>query len=178
MAMDKEDILMVIAPSKFRDEELFETKEVLENNGYSTRIASTMKEEAMGMLGGTITPELSFDEVDVDQYVAVVLVGGMGVEENGLYENQNLIDMVNLAGAMNLVIGAICIAPRILAAAELLENGKKVTCYNDEKTKDMVKEAGGEYTGNPVEVDGRIVTADGPGSAKEFGEKLVEVLGG
>ncbi|MFC1496310.1 hypothetical protein ACFL52_02735 [Candidatus Margulisiibacteriota bacterium] len=32
------------------------------------------------------------------------------------------------------------------------------------------------YTGAPVEIDGNLITADGPESAKEFGEVIVKNL--
>ena len=37
----KGKILIVIAPSDFRDEELFETKKIFEENGYETEVTSS-----------------------------------------------------------------------------------------------------------------------------------------
>ena len=39
-----------------------------------------------------------------------------------------------------------------------------------------IKNEGAIYTGNSVEVDGKIVTGNGPTAAKEFGEKIAELL--
>jgi protease I len=72
-------------------------------------------------------------------------------------------------------LGAICLAPRILTSAGVL-TGKKATVYPTEG--DKLKEAGVNYTANPVEIDGDIITADGPDSAKGFGEALAAALKG
>jgi putative intracellular protease/amidase len=42
--------------------------------------------------------------------------------------------------------------------------------------EENIRNKGGEYTGMPVEVDGRIVTAKGPMAAREFGEQLAYLL--
>ena len=53
----------------------------------------------------------------------------------------------------------------------LLE-GKKATCFPGFEQFLM----GAEFTGEPVETDGKIVTARGAGVATEFGLTLVECL--
>ena len=39
-----------------------------------------------------------------------------------------------------------------------------------------IEARGATYTGAPVEKDGNIITADGPGSAQEFGEEIYKAL--
>jgi protease I len=68
---------------------------------------------------------------------------------------------------------AICIAPAILANAGLLK-AKKATSFPS--SKETLRTKGAVFTGSGVENDGLIVTGSGPEAAKEFGEKLVEVL--
>jgi putative intracellular protease/amidase len=55
----------------------------------------------------------------------------------------------------------------------LLE-GKKATCYSSQE--ENLKSKGAICTGEGVEVDGNIITANGPKSAREFGKKIVEAL--
>ena len=78
-----------------------------------------------------------------------------------------------LWGFRKHLLAAICIAPSILANAGLLE-GKKVTSYSSEASN--IKSKGANYTSRPVEQDGKIITADGPGSAKAFGKAIAEAL--
>ncbi len=73
------------------------------------------------------------------------------------------------------MLAAICLAPVTLANAGLLK-GKRVTVWKSEAGR--VKAGGGIYTGSGVETDGRIITADGPESAEEFGRALVTALSG
>ena len=71
------------------------------------------------------------------------------------------------------LVGAICIAPRILSEAGIL-NGKKATVYSSEAG--VLRANGAIYTGKDVEVDGKIVTASGPHAAEQFGNTLVKLL--
>ena len=52
--LEGKKILMVIAQQDFRDEELFEPKEVFEGAGASVFVAAPRKETATGMLGGKV----------------------------------------------------------------------------------------------------------------------------
>lgn len=168
--------LFVIAPKNFRDEELFDTKSVLESKGIQTTIASTSKASARGMLGGTASPQLLISEVNSRDYAAIVFVGGTGVEEYALYEKSDVLALAKKFASGGKIIAAICIAPRILARAGLLE-GKKATGFQDAETVRLLKEGGAQYTGKSVEQDGKIITATGPSAARVFGEKIVAALG-
>ena len=71
--------LMIIAPERFRDEELFVTKEELEKAGHKTVIASICKGICPGSRGGFATATLTLAEVQTEDYDAVVFVGGAAV---------------------------------------------------------------------------------------------------
>jgi protease I len=71
------------------------------------------------------------------------------------------------------IVAAICFAPLILAHAGIL-NGKKATMWSG--GKDDLEAHSAVYMGGAVEVDDNIITGSGPSAAKEFGEKIVEVL--
>jgi len=72
-------------------------------------------------------------------------------------------------------VGAICIAPGILARAGILKD-KKATVFPSEI--ETLKREGAHYSALPVVIDGKIVTADGPEAAEGFGKALVKTLGG
>jgi putative intracellular protease/amidase len=69
-------VLMVIAPSDFRDEELLQPKARFEAEGAVVELASTTVDVARGMLGAEVTPDLELSAVDPHQYAAIALVGG------------------------------------------------------------------------------------------------------
>jgi protease I len=70
-------------------------------------------------------------------------------------------------------VAAICIAPVILANAGLL-NGKRATSFSSEKNTLVTK--GALVSVNGVESDGKIITAEGPSHATEFGEMILKAL--
>jgi len=170
-------VLVVIAPSGFRDEELFNTVQVIHSAGFQTVIASTKSGQATGMLGGRANPDMLVSQANVKDYAAVVFIGGQGVETNNLPSNPDVINLAKDANNSGKIIGAICIAPRILASAGLVK-GKRVTAFNDTDTVSSLKRAGAVFTGNPLEKDGKLITADGPSSAVKFGEEIVRALEG
>jgi len=170
-------VLFVIAPSDFRDEELFQTREVVSSAGFKTFIASTTMNESVGMLGGRAKPNLLVSQVNLSEYAAVVFIGGQGVETYDLPADSDVVKLARDASNSGKVVAAICIAPRILASAGVV-SGKRMTSFNDSETVSSLKQAGAIYTGKALESDGKLVTADGPSSARKFGEEIVKVLGG
>ena len=165
------EALLVVAPSNFRDEELFHTKEELESAGIKTTVASKTTSIATGMFGGTAKPDTTLEDVDVTKYDALVFVGGSGA--NVYFDDPTAHRLAREAYENGKVVAAICIAPSTLANAGLLR-GKRATCFPSEAGNLRGKDA--VYTGKPVEQDGRIITADGPGSAREFGRVIARVV--
>lgn len=164
-------ILIVVAPIDFRDEELLDPKNIFEKNGFSIEIASKNTKIAKGMLGGEISVDRDISKVDAKDYDAVIFVGGTG---SSIYFNdQHALNLAKRASGLGKIIGAICIAPSILANAGLL-SGKTATSFPSEK--DNLIKHGAKYSGENVSVDGKIVTANGPKSAKLFGQKISELL--
>jgi len=164
-------VLMAVAPDNFRDEELFHTQEELEKAGAEITIASSRTGAIRGSQGGTAEAKILLKDVSPRDYDAVVFVGGSGASVYfGDAAAHSLAREMYSAGK---VVGAICIAPVILANAGLLE-GKNAACFSGEKNS--IEAKGANYTGQGVTIDGKIITADGPGSARQFGKKIAELL--
>ena len=164
-------VLMVVAPRNFRDEEYQKPRQVLEAAGWQIEVASKGVNEATGMLGAKVKIDKDISQVNVDDYQGVVFVGGTGAAV--YFEDQTALALAKTAFEKGKVVGAICIAPSILANAGILQ-GKRATAFSSEQGN--LTEKGAQYTGEPVGVDGKIVTANGPGAAEEFGKKLVNKL--
>ena len=106
---------------------------------------------------------------------AVVFVGGSGAQK--YYSNERALTIAREAYEKGKVLGAICIAPGILAKAGVLK-GKNATIW-DSGSGEFVKileENGAIYTGMNVEIDGNIITANGPHAAQGFAEAIIEKL--
>ena len=170
--MAQKKVLMVIAPENFRDEEYREPRAILEARGCAITVASTRTTPATGMLGMTVTPDTTLDKVAAKDFDLVVFVGGHGAETYYNHPTAQAIATETIRSGRP--VGAICVAPTILANAGLLK-GKKATVW-ESQSKALVA-GGARYTASHVERDGLVITADGPTSAGLFGEELARVLG-
>ena len=166
-------VLLIVAQNGFRDEEYFKPKAILEDAGYQVKTGSVKVGTARGKLGGTAKVEVALSEVKVDDYAAVVFIGGPGSAD--YFTDKTALKLATDAYQKGKVVGAICIAPGILARAGILK-GRKATVFSSEA--ETLKREGADYSALPVVVDGRIVTADGPEAAEGFGKALVKTLGG
>ena len=172
MNLTGKKVVMIIAPENFRDEELMRPKEILQGYGAKVVIASKGVEVATGMLGASVPVDLDISDVNVDDYDAVIFVGGSGAST--YFNDTTAHEIAKTAYEKGKVIGAICIAPSTLANAGVL-NGKRATSWPSERKN--LESKGATYVEQPVVVDGRIVTANGPSAASEFGKKIAELLG-
>lgn len=167
-------VLMVIAPSEFRDEELLEPKKVLESEGAHVTVASTRAGEAKGMLGATVTPDTTLDNVKASDFHAIVVVGGMGSPEF-LWTNSHLHQLVQQMHREEKVVAAICLSGAALAKAGVLQ-GRKATVWEMPESRAAFDEGKATFVKEHVVEDGHLITADGPEAATDFGKRIANKL--
>lgn len=172
--MSKPMIACVIAPEKFRDEELFVPKAAFENAGYQTVIASTRVGTASGMLGGFAIATRPIADLKPADLVALVVVGGSGSHAH-LWGHAGLHDLAREMSAAGKPVAAICISPAVLARAGLLK-GKKATVFKDQASIAELEKGGALYAPQSCVADGNIITASGPEAAAEFAEEILRQL--
>ncbi len=171
-------IAFIIAFKNFRDEEYFIPKDIFLKAGFEVKTVSTEKGTAVGGSGGEAQVDMRFEEFDISQFDAVVFSGGPGAYK--YIDDKQVWQIARDAVAQNKLLAAICIAPAILARAGVLE-GKKATVWSnvmDRKPIQILKENGAEYQDKSLVQEGRIITANGPAAAQEFGEAIVQALKG
>ncbi|PIU16083.1 DJ-1 family protein [bacterium (Candidatus Gribaldobacteria) CG08_land_8_20_14_0_20_39_15] len=171
----KKQIAMVIAQQDFRDEEYFIPKAIFETAGFEIKTIGLNMGEALGFFGSVAAVDLTADKVKPDEFAAVVFIGGSGMEK--LMDNKELHKLAQAAVKQGKIVAGICIAPAILAKAGVL-SGKKATVWADEKNRAAVKileQNGAYYIAEPVVIDGKIITANGPYSARKFAEEIVKM---
>jgi len=162
---------MVIAKEGFRDEEFEIPYNYFKSVGYDVDVASSELGTCTGKLGMEVEADLSFEKVSMDNYSAIVLVGGPGAQT--LVGNEALEDLLIEARDLDLTIAAICYAPVILAHAFLL-NGLHATVWNgDGKQEETLEKFGAKFLDQDVVVDHEVVTANGPAAAKKFAEEVL-----
>lgn len=170
-------IAVVIAFERFKDEEYFVPREILERAGFQIFVVSTSLSLAQGTDGGEVQVDLLLNQLQVEEYDGVVFVGGPGAFE--YLDNSEAHQIAQATVQAEKILGAICIGPAILAKAGVLQ-GKKATVWSSALDKNAVKileENGALYQNKDVVVDGKIITANGPQAAQEFGQALVQALG-
>ncbi|MCW9048282.1 MAG: DJ-1/PfpI family protein [Gammaproteobacteria bacterium] len=124
--------------------------------------------------GITIIPQTSIEKVEHRQFDMVVLPGGLPGADH-LRDNEIVQSIIKNHAANNSYLAAICAAPKALAATGVLDN-KTATCYPGALTDTKLNNT--KLTNNAVEIDGKIITSRGPGTAMDFALTLIEQLEG
>lgn len=163
--------ILIIAEKNFRDEEYQVPKNILEKAHIKVITVSTTLNEVTGKLGLKVIPDQLLSKTYLDQHDALIFIGGGGAEQyfHDIYAHELARDAKN----KGKVLGAICIAPVILANAGILKNKHATVFPSEYKTIEL---AGAISSNESVVVDGKIITANGPDAAKEFGEQIVKLL--
>jgi len=104
--------------------------------------------------GYGLDADVSFEQVNVADYSAILLIGGRAPEY--LRHNARLIEITREFGRAGKWLFAICHGVQVLAAAGLVD-GKKLTCY--EHVRSEVERAGATYCLEQAVRDGNMVTA-------------------
>jgi len=168
--------VILVAFRDFRDPEYFIPKTILEKAGFETKTASDKSGIALGAEGGEAEIDLLLKEVVVDDFDAVVFVGGPGCLEH--LNNEESYRIAKESVSKNKILASICISPIILAKAGVLK-GKRATVWSSPLYKKPIldlKNNGAIYEKGPVVIDGNIITANGPKAAEEFGKTIVSLV--
>lgn len=168
--------LIIIAFEGFQDLEYSKTREVLEAAGVKITIASSSLGIATGKLGKRVETDITINETRASDYDAIIFIGGPGAVE--YIDNSQAHVLAQEAIKANKILAAICIAPEILAKAGVLKN-KKATVWSsilDRSPIEVLQKNGAQYLDQEVVIDGKIITANGPGAAEKFGQAILEQL--
>ena len=161
--------LLVIAQDGYQDRELEDTATGLSDAGFEIVLAAKEAGYCKGKLGGTQQASIAMHDVHVGDYDRIAFIGGPGA--GILASDAEALKLANDAYRTNMPLGAICIAPTILAKAKVLA-GKRATVWGSPEAIEILQTYGAQYTGDSVTVDENIVTGNGPDAAIEFGKAL------
>jgi protease I len=164
-------VVFITAPEVFRDEEYYNPKKVFEDAKVEVLTASIKTGELVGKFGFKATSDILIDNVNADDFDAIIYVGGNGASV--FFNNFYALKLANDFFKQGKPTSAICIAGVILANAGILKN-KKATVFID--GKESLIDGGAIYTGADVEIDGNIITANGPKAAKGFARAVLKAL--
>lgn len=124
--------------------------------------------------GTVIIADTTLGSVSEQLFDCIVLPGGLPGADN-LNKDARIHQLIKKHMEQNKYIGAICAAPKVLVTNGILE-GKKATAFpgslNQLDTSLLT------LTEAPIEIDGKIITSRGPGTAMDFALTLIEKLSG
>lgn len=124
--------------------------------------------------GTVIIPDTTLDAVATEAFDMIALPGGLPGADH-LRDDPRVIRIIQSQAEQDKLNAAICAAPKVLAAAGLLEN-RTATGYPGVLEALDLKTT--ELTDAAVEVDGKLITSRGPGTAMDFALTLIEQLEG
>ncbi|TXC69974.1 type 1 glutamine amidotransferase [Sphingomonas ginsenosidivorax] len=169
--------VLILAADGFETVELFEPKKALEAAGAKVTLASIGKDPIQGMKGDinkaeTITPDITLEEVDTDDYDALVLPGGVANPDKMRLEDRAL-DIVTEFMEDGKIVAAICHAPWLLAEADVID-GRQLTSFPSIRTD--LENAGADVVDEEVVVDGNLITSRKPDDIPAFNAAIIAAL--
>lgn len=165
-------MVYVFMADGFEELELTAPVDMLRRAGAQVALVGIGKTQITSSHGFVLTADICEDQIDMTKAEMLVLPGG-SVGTKNLIASKTVKTAVETAIRNQIWIGAICAAPSLLQQRGYLD-GKNFTCYPGCQDDSL----GGSYTGNPVEIAGRIITAKGAGASLLFGKALVSALYG
>lgn len=163
--------IAVLLADGFEETEAIVPSDVLARLGCTVIHAGIRDRIVTGSHGFRIEASCLLKDLDVDDLDAVFLPGGLPGATN-LRDDPAVIALVRKLHSAGKIVSAICAAPIVLAAADVVK-GRKVTGYPGSES--MAEHL--SYTGKRAESDSGVVTGKGPGAAFDFAFALAEALG-
>lgn len=155
----------------FEDMEAVVPFDLMKRAGIDVKTVGIGKKTAVSAHGLSVTADIFENEVSYKAAEAFVFPGGWPGAKN-LKDSKIVNDAITFALDNDIIIGAICASPGYVLSGTGALDGKKYTCFPGFEVME------GEYTAKNLEIDGKLITANGPQSAKDFGLALVEAING
>ena len=168
--------VLIVATDGFEEWELFGPREILRKRGAEVVLASLNRNPIQATVhddaGKTIRPDLTIDEVNPDDFDALILPGGVRNPDQ-LRLHGNVIALIRAFAKQGKPIGAICHGPWLLVEADLLR-GRTATSWPSIRTD--LRNAGANVVDLPAVTDGNIVTSRNPDDVEAFTDALIELI--
>jgi len=163
--------VLFLSADEFEDLELIYPFHRLKEENHEVYVASFKRGRITGKHGYSVNADLAFDEVDPDEFDALVLPGGKAPERVRLDEKA-----VAIAKKMfedGKPVASICHGPQILISASVLRGRRGTSTVT---IRDDVRNAGAEWVNAEVVVDGNWVSSRHPGDLHAWMREFVRLL--
>ena len=163
--------VLVLVADRYNHQEYSYVVDALKRQGAHVVVASFSLETVHSYDGGSVKPDITFDQVELSGYHAIYIPGGYAPEK--LAESELVLNLVKEARRRGLVVAAICHGPLVLARAGVID-GVKATGYS--AVLDELRKAGGIVVAESAVRDGDIITGTDPSALPQFTKLLAEAL--
>lgn len=169
--------VLIMATDGFEQSELFEPRQALLDAGAQVTLASIKTDPIQGMKHDSepadqITPDLTLDDVDTEDYDALVLPGG-ALNPDKMRTEERAVEIVEEFMDDDKIVAAICHAPWMLVEADVVD-GRRVTSWPSVRTD--LENAGAEVVDEEVVIDGKLITSRKPDDIPAFNKAILEAL--
>ena len=125
-----------------------------------------------------VQPEVSFDELNWDEFDALAIPGGAG--NAGFYEDaydERFLELIRDFDQKGKPIAAICVGAMPIGKSGVLKNRKATTWDSNEGARrKQLADFGAQVQDSHLVVDGNIITSTGPATSIDVALKLIELL--
>lgn len=168
--------ILIMSTNGFEQSELVVPLEKLKAAGATVHVATPDGNAITGWQDGnwgdSVDADLKISDVDVDNYIALVLPGGQ-MNPDILRADSVAVSKIRRFVASNKIIAAICHAPWLLIEAGVVE-GREMTSYHSIKTD--LQNAGAKFVDQEVAISNGIITSRSPEDLDAFVGKITEEL--
>lgn len=169
--------VLILATDGFEQSELFKPRQALLDAGVKVTLASIKTDPIQGVINDsenaqTITPDLTLDQVEIDDYDALLLPGGVGNPDKMRLE-EVAVNIVEDFMDEGKIVAAICHAPWMLVEADVVD-GRRVTSWPSVRTD--LTNAGADVVDEEVVIDDNLITSRKPDDIPAFTKALLKAL--
>jgi protease I len=162
---------LFLAADGIEDLEFFYPYYRFQELGFDVDVAGVRPGTVQGKHGYSIPINLSFEDVNPEEYDILFLAGGKAPESIRLHEKA--LEITCKFFDEDKVVAAICHGPQILVSAGRAA-GRNVTCYKG--IKDDLIAAGAVYEDKAVVVDDQLITSRMPDDLPAMCREIFETL--
>lgn len=167
---------VVLTADKFEDMEVFFPVFRLLEEGWQVDVAAPTLDQIEGENGYLLTPDVTIDAVDPDQYDLLIIPGGA---PSGAPTTVRKIPKAQAIAkaffAKNKPVASICHGPYTLVSADLVK-GRRLTSFWHDGVPEEIKQAGGTWEDSEVVVDGNLVTSRWPADLPAFMREVTKMV--
>jgi protease I len=166
----------IVVDDYFEQAEFTGPRDALMEAGADVTVVSTKGGEIHGLNhvdpGDTFQTDKSLDEVDPDDYDALVLPGG-AVNADQLRMSEKTRLWVNDFLKDGKPVAAICHAPWVLASSGAAKDRKLTSFFT---IQDDMRNAGAQWSDQEVIIDGNLITSRKPDDIPAFNREIINAL--